>query len=205
MGRVFFEKPRTHTHLSWKPRLFYIEIYSSSYFIECVHLFHLLAESKKTVFDSLHAANAAGGYRSRYDAVRHPTIVRLSTIFRRNATASYSFSQGPPVCTGLTSAQRATGEPSSFTNPYCAQNVKRSPSLNKCARCPAHIHPVVPPPFPYRQRGCVSLPALSLSLFFPGVHKTVVETREKEENNKRQALFVPVLSLCSFFLLWWTR
>lgn len=151
-----------HTHLSWKPRLFYIEIYSSSYFIECVHLFHLLAESKKTVFDSLHAANVAGGYRSRY--FRYSDGTRRSAIFRRNATASYSFSQGPPVCTGLTSAQRATGEQSSFINPYCAQNVKRSPSLNKCARCPAHIHPVVPPPFPYWQRGRMS--HYPLSLFF---------------------------------------
>lgn len=40
-----------------------------------------------------------------------------------------------------------------------------------------------------------------LSLFFLGVHKTVVEMREKEENNKRQALFVSVLLLCFFFFI----
>lgn len=109
--------------------------------LECVHLFHLLAESKKTVFDSLHAATSPGELPLAVFSVfrRGKTPDDCAAFF--STTASYSFSRGgPPVCTGLTSAQSATGEPSSsFINPYCAQNVKRSPSLNKCARCLAHI------------------------------------------------------------------
>lgn len=154
-----------------------------------------------------------GSYRSRYfqysDVVRRPTIARL---FSAPPQAIRSVGGGPPVCTGLTSAQSATGEPSSsFINPYCAQNVKRSPSLNKCARCLAHIpsggFPPAPPSSRTGREDASHYP-LSASLF-PGVHKTVVEMREMEENNKRQALFVSVLLLCffssSFFSHWRRR
>lgn len=77
---MFFEEPHAHIYLGSQDcfTLKSILVHTS---LECVHLFHLLAVSKKTVFDSLRAAMRQGSYRSRYfqysNAVRRPTVARL--------------------------------------------------------------------------------------------------------------------------------
>lgn len=130
--------------------------------LECVHLFHLLAESKKTVFDSLHAAmSVAGGEYFRYsNAVRRPTIARL---FAAPLQAIRSVRALPSAQALQALSVQRESRRREFINPYCAQNVKRSPSLNKCARCPAHIPSGgFPPPPPERMR----LITRSLSFFW---------------------------------------